>query len=137
MHPVLGTALAGLVLGLGIAGSTLAQQYPSKPVRVIVPFPAAGAVDATTRILGERLSSKWGQPVIVDNRPGAASNIGAAAAYRAEPDGTTLLSCPMPTLLINQSLYKDLPYDPAKFVPITITATLPNAIAGRVDIIRG
>ena len=67
----------------------LAQPDPSKPVHIIVPFPAAGAVDATTRILGERPWARWGQPVIVDSRPGAASNIGAAAAYRAEPDGTT------------------------------------------------
>ena len=129
------TALALAVVFLcSLFNPALAQQFPSKPVRIIVPFPAAGAVDATTRILGERLSSKWGQPVIVDNRPGAASNIGAAAAYRAESDGYTLLSCPTPTLSINQSLYKDLPYDPAKFVPITVYATLPNAIAARIDL---
>ena len=110
------------------------QAWPAKPVRIVVPFPAAGSVDATTRILGEKLSVKWGQPVIVDKRPGAASNIGAAAVYRAEPDGYTLLACPTPTLAINQSLYKDLPFDPAKFVPITVYATLPNAIAARIDL---
>jgi tripartite-type tricarboxylate transporter receptor subunit TctC len=126
-------ALAAAFLCCSFTGA-LAQQYPSKPVRIIVPFPAAGAVDATTRILGDKLSAKWGQPVIVDNRPGAASNIGAAAAYRAEPDGYTLLACPTPTLAINQNLYKDLPFDPAKFVPITLYATLPNAIAARIDL---
>ena len=134
MHSTLKMALAVLALSLAIPVSAPAQQFPTKPVRIIVPFPAAGAVDATTRILAERLSARWGQPVIVDNRPGAASNIGAAAAYRAEPDGYTLLSCPTPTLSINQSLYKELPYDPAKFVPITIYATLPNAIAARIDL---
>lgn len=112
----------------------LAQQYPSKPVRIIVPFPAAGVVDAVTRIVGEKLSNKWGQPVIVDNRPGAASNIGAEAVYRADPDGYTLLACPTPTLSINHNLYKQLPYDPTKFVPITILATLPNAITARIDL---
>ena len=134
MKPVI--AFLATFLALGAITPALAQRaYPERPVRFVVGFPPGSAADVIARIVAPKLGDGLGQPVIVENRPGAASNIGAAAAYRAEPDGTTLLSCPTPTLSI--SLYKDLPYDPAKFVPITVYATLPNAIAGRVDIIRG
>jgi len=105
-----------------------AQEWPAKPVRIIVPFPAGGSADLMPRIVAEKLAQMWGQPVIVDNRPGAAGNIGADAAYRAEPDGYTLLSSPPPPLVINRLLYPKLPYDAAQFVPITVIGAIPNVL---------
>jgi tripartite-type tricarboxylate transporter receptor subunit TctC len=108
--------------------------YPQKPVRVIVPFPAGGSNDTLCRIVGEKLSGAWNQPMIVDNRPGAGGNVGAEIAYRADPDGYTLLCAPPPPLAINRNLYKSLPYDSSKFVPITVLALVPNVITARKDL---
>jgi tripartite-type tricarboxylate transporter receptor subunit TctC len=105
-----------------------AQGYPSRPVRIIVPFPAGGTADIMPRIFGEKLAAKWGQPVVVDNRPGAAGNIGAELVYNAEPDGYTLLSAPPPPLVINQSLYPKLGYDPARFATVSVMAAVPNVV---------
>jgi tripartite-type tricarboxylate transporter receptor subunit TctC len=81
------------------------QAYPVKAIRIIVPFPAGGTADVLPRIIAEKLSARWGQSVIIDNRAGAAGNIGAETVFRAEPDGYTLLSTPPPPLVINPSLY--------------------------------
>jgi tripartite-type tricarboxylate transporter receptor subunit TctC len=105
-----------------------AQEWPAKPVRIIVPFPAGGSADLLPRAVSERLSQKWGQPVIVENRPGAGGNIGADAVFRADPDGYTLLSSPPPPLVINKSLYPKLSYDPAQFVPVTVIGAIPNVL---------
>jgi len=105
-----------------------AQDWPAKAVRIIVPFPAGGSADLLPRVVAEKLTEKWGQPVIVDNRPGAAGNIGADAVFRAEPDGYTLLSSPPPPLVINKLLYPKLSYDPAQFVPITVIGAIPNVL---------
>jgi tripartite-type tricarboxylate transporter receptor subunit TctC len=105
-----------------------AQEWPSKPVRIIVPFPPGGSADLLPRAIGEKLAEKWGQPVIVENRPGAAGNIGAEAVYRAEPDGYTLLSAPPPPLVINRLLYPKLSYDSTQFVPITVIGAIPNVL---------
>jgi tripartite-type tricarboxylate transporter receptor subunit TctC len=104
------------------------QEYPSRPIRVIVPFPPGGTADIMPRIFGEKLTAKWAQPVIVDNRPGAAGNIGAELVYRAEPDGYTLLSAPPPPLVINPFLYQKLAFDPARFVPVGIMGAVPNVL---------
>ena len=126
--------LRGVLLMLLLAAPAHAQTtYPQKPVRVIVPFPAGGANDALCRIVADKLSTEWKQPVIVDNKPGAGGNIGAEVAYRAEPDGYTLLCAPPPPLAINHNLYKSLPYDWSKFVPITVLALVPNVITARKD----
>ena len=105
-----------------------AQSYPDRPVKIIVPFPAGGTADAVPRLVADWLSRKWGQPVIIDNRTGAAGNIGAEAAYRSAPDGYTLLSTPPPPLVINQNLYPTLGFDPSKFEPIIVMAHVPNAL---------
>jgi tripartite-type tricarboxylate transporter receptor subunit TctC len=105
-----------------------AQDYPSRPVKIIVPFPAGGTADVMPRVIGEWLSRKWGQPVVVENRTGAAGNIGAEAVAKAEPDGYTLLSAPPPPLVINQNLYPKLGFDPSEFVPIVIMGRVPNAL---------
>jgi tripartite-type tricarboxylate transporter receptor subunit TctC len=104
-----------------------AQDYPSRAVRIIVPFPAGGTADIVPRVVGEALSRKWGQPVIIENRTGAGGNIGAEAAFKADPDGYTLLSAPPPPLVINQNLYPKLAFDPAQFVPIVVMARVPNS----------
>ena len=106
----------------------LAQEWPQRTVRIIVPFPAGGSADLLPRIVGEKLAEKWGQPVVVENRPGAAGNIGATAVYQAEPDGYTLLSAPPPPLVINRLLYPKLGFDSTRFVPITVIAAIPNVV---------
>lgn len=111
-----------------------AQTFPSKAVRVIVPFPAGGAADSVARIVTERMSAKWGQPVLVENRAGAGGNVGADAVYRSDPDGYTLLSSPPGPLAINHNLYKTLSYEPGRFVPITVLCLSPNVISARTDL---
>ncbi|HEX4928410.1 MAG TPA: tripartite tricarboxylate transporter substrate binding protein [Burkholderiales bacterium] len=120
--------LVSTLFALVLAASVQAQEWPAKPVKVIVPFPAGGSADLLPRIVGEKLAERWGQPVIVENRPGAAGNIGAAVVYQAEPDGYTLLSAPPPPLVINRLLYPKLAYDPTRFVPISVIAAIPNVL---------
>src|SRR2546422_8653101 len=96
-----------LVAALLVAFPLHAQDWPTKAVRIIVPFPAGGSADLLPRVLAEKLTEKWGQPVIVDNRPGAAGNIGADAVVRAEPDGATLRSGPPPPVGGNKLLYPE------------------------------
>jgi tripartite-type tricarboxylate transporter receptor subunit TctC len=104
------------------------EDYPSKPVKMIVPYPAGGTADTLPRILGERLREKWGQPIVVENRSGAGGNIGAEAVARAEADGYTLLASPPAPIAVNQSLYKKLAFDPATLVPVTVMAAVPNVL---------
>ncbi len=105
-----------------------AQEWPARPVRIVVPFPPGGSADLLPRAVSEKLAERWGQPVIVENRPGAAGNIGADAVFRAEPDGYTLLSAPPPPLVINRLLYQKLSYDSTQFVPITVIGAIPNVL---------
>jgi tripartite-type tricarboxylate transporter receptor subunit TctC len=123
----LSVAVAGCLLLAG-AASGQAQDFPNRPVKIIVPFPPGGTADAVPRLAAEWLSRKWGQPVVIENPTGAAGNIGADMAYRAEPDGYTLLSAPPPPLVINQNLYANLSFDPMKFEPIVVMAQVPNSI---------
>jgi tripartite-type tricarboxylate transporter receptor subunit TctC len=118
-----------------VAGPVFAQgAYPIKQVRMVVPFPAGGSADILCRIAGEKLGAAWNQPVIIDNRAGAGGNVGAEIVYRAEPDGYTLLCSPPGPLSINHNLYKTMPYDWTKFVPVTVLALVPNAISARIDL---
>jgi tripartite-type tricarboxylate transporter receptor subunit TctC len=112
-----------LLLALcGYAGAAAAQDaYPNRPIRLIVPYPPGGTADAMARALGQELTTAWGQPVVVDNRPGASTIIGADVAARSPADGYTLLFTTDSTLTINPMLHKRLPYDPQKdFAPITL-----------------
>jgi tripartite-type tricarboxylate transporter receptor subunit TctC len=97
--------------------------FPNRPIRMIVPFPAGGPSDIIARLIGQKMSEDWGQPVVIENRPGANTIIGAQAAAKAAPDGYTLLMAIDSTLVMNQYLHKSLPYDPLNdFAPITLTA---------------
>jgi tripartite-type tricarboxylate transporter receptor subunit TctC len=129
MAASLGLACA---LGAGLvqmrAQAQDAAGYPAKPIRIVVPFPAGGTADLLPRIIGERLTAKFGQPVLVENRAGAGGTIGAEFVSKAEPDGYTLLSAPPPPLVINPSLYPKLGYDAAAFVPVTVIAAVPNVL---------
>jgi tripartite-type tricarboxylate transporter receptor subunit TctC len=118
-----------------VASPALAESpWPQKPVRIVVPFPGGGSADALCRIVAEKLSEAWKQPVIVDNRPGAGGNVGADIVAHAGSDGYNLLCSPPGPLTINQYLYKSLTYDAAKFAPITVLALVPNVITARKDL---
>lgn len=110
-------------------GAALAAGYPEKPVRLVVPFPPGGATDLMARSLGQKLSERLGQAVVIDNRAGAGGGVGAEAVASAAPDGYTLLFATMGSLTINPSLYKNLRYDPLKsFEPITLTHSTSNLL---------
>ena len=115
---------------LGATGTLAhAQAYPSKPIKLIVPFPAGGTTDTLARAVGFELTKSLGQQVIVDNRPGAGGNIGSDLVAKSAADGYTLLMGTVGTHGINQSLYAKLPFDPIKdFAPVTVIATVPNVL---------
>src|SRR4029077_17682486 len=125
-----------LVAALAFVGGASVQDYPNRVVKIIVPFPAGGTADAMPRVVAEYLSRKWGQGVVIENRAGAGGNVGADAAYHADPDGYTLMSSPPPPLVINQNLYPKLPFDPAKFEPIIVMAHVPNALIFNPDKVK-
>jgi tripartite-type tricarboxylate transporter receptor subunit TctC len=113
-----------------------AQDYPARPVKIIVPFPAGGTADVMPRIFADWLSRKLGQPFIVEDRAGAGGNIGAEVVAKSDPDGYTLLASPPPPLVINQNLYPHLSFDPTKFVPVVVMSRVPNALVVNPDKIK-
>ncbi|OGA05350.1 MAG: hypothetical protein A3I00_00190 [Betaproteobacteria bacterium RIFCSPLOWO2_02_FULL_64_12] len=124
-----------LVLPAGTANS---QTYPSKPVRIIVPFPAGGLADVLTRGLAQELSKAWGQQVISENRPGANTIIAAEATAKSPPDGYTMLMANDPTLSSNQYLYSKLPYDPVKdFAPVINIIAVPSVLVANASLPAG
>ena len=113
---------------LAMTMNAFAQTYPSKPIRVIVPFAAGGGADIIARIVGQKMTESWGQTVVVDNRPGATGNIGAELVAKSPPDGYTLLLTSS-ALAINPSVYKTVPYDAVRdFAPVTQPGLLPNIL---------
>ena len=121
--------LVPLLIALALPIAAAAQAWPSKPVRIVVPFAAGGTTDILARALAPELQKAFGQTVIVENKPGAGGNNGSAEVARAAGDGYTLLMGTVGTHAINVSLYRKLPYDPVKdFVPITLVAGVPNVL---------
>jgi tripartite-type tricarboxylate transporter receptor subunit TctC len=113
----------------------LADTFPSKAVRLIVPFPPGGGTDILARPIAQKLSERWGQPVIVDNRGGAGGNIGTRAAAEAEPDGYTIILGVLGTHAVNQSLYANAGFDSTKdFAAITMVANTPNIVVVHPDV---
>ncbi|MBR0673651.1 Bug family tripartite tricarboxylate transporter substrate binding protein [Neoroseomonas soli] len=123
-------------LGLVAAGTARAQRAwsPSRPVTIVVPFPPGGSTDVTARLVAERMAPLLGQSVVIDNKPGAQTVIGAEAVARAAPDGHTLLMSSGTTLTINPLIGRNLPYKPEDFAPVVHVATLPFCIAVRPGI---
>ncbi len=106
-----------------------AQSYPSKPIHLIVPFPPGGPTDIVGRLVAQKISEGIGQPVVVENRPGAGGTVGSSAAAKAAPDGYTLLYGSTSTLAIAPSLYRNIPYDPRKaFAPVSLVSSGPILI---------
>ena len=111
------------------AQSNSALNYPNKPIRIIVPFPAGGTSDVLARLIGQKLGDAWGQMVVVENKPGASGNLGAEMVAHATPDGYTLLLMDVGTLAISQTLYTSLPFNVLKdFAPVTMVAYSPHLL---------
>src|SRR5205823_4643236 len=108
-----------------------AQEFPARAVRLVVPYPAGGGTGILARVLADQLARKWGQSLIVENIGGAAGNIGSAEVARAAPDGHTLLVTAPGPIATNSFLYKDMPYDPSRWVPIALLTTGPYVLALR------
>src|ERR1700716_1537141 len=107
-----------------------ARSFPSRPIRIIVPFPAGGPADILARVVAQRMSEDWGQPVVIENRPGANTVVGAQQVAKATPDGYTLLMAIDSTLTMNQYLYRTPPYDPfSDFPPGTTTTKTVSVLA--------
>ena len=104
-------------------------RWPAKPITYVVPFAAGGTTDVLARLIGTRLATMLGQPIVVDNKPGAGGNVGSAFVAKAQPDGYTILGGTISSHAINVSLYPNMPYDPVRdFVPIALIGTLPNVL---------
>ncbi|WP_326539559.1 Bug family tripartite tricarboxylate transporter substrate binding protein [Pseudorhodoferax sp.] len=122
-------ALACALLTALPGASALAQAWPNKPVRIVVPFPPGGATDIVARAIGERLQAALGQPFIVDNKAGASGNIGVAEVVRSPADGYTLVMGAAQTLTINHQIFRNLPFDPQKDLdPVVVVASVPNVL---------
>jgi len=127
---LLAASLAISASGAASAEEDPSASFPNRPIRIIVPFPAGGPSDIVARLIGHTMSQDWGQPVVIDNRPGANTIIGAQAAAKAVPDGYTLFMAIDSTLVMNQFVRKSLPYHPFDdFVPITLTAKTVSVLA--------
>ncbi|HZO01434.1 MAG TPA: tripartite tricarboxylate transporter substrate binding protein [Burkholderiales bacterium] len=128
------TRIALLVLAFS-ATSVFAQAYPSKPIRIIVPYAAGGTSDILARQIGPELNKAWGQPVVVENRPGANGNVGADMVAKSAPDGYTLLLTDLGGLVISASVYPKLPFNPAKdFTPVVMVSYSPHVLAVNPDV---
>lgn len=131
------TLLAAISAAILFASSASAQDpaadYPNRPIRIIVCVPAGGGVDTVTRFIAEGLHQKLGQPVVVENRAGAAGNIGAEAVFTSDPDGYTLLAAQPAPLTVNPLLYKKMNFDPKQFEPVAIMTSIANVLLVRPD----
>ncbi len=119
--------LAAGAAALALPALVSAQAWPAKPIRLIVPFPPGGLIDNMARLVGPRLAQELGQPVVIDNKPGAGGNLGAAEAARAQADGYTLLMA-SPPLTISPALYASLPYKPEQIAPVGLLGRVPNVL---------
>jgi tripartite-type tricarboxylate transporter receptor subunit TctC len=125
IHASIGTLLA---VALACATPVQAQEFPSKPIKLIVPYAAGGGTDIVARIVAQKLQDKWGPAVIVENRAGAGGNVGAEAVFTAAPDGYTLLFTAQGPLVVNQYLFEKMPYEPEKFTPVSLVVVAYSAL---------
>ena len=117
--------IAGAVLALAPIAASAQADFPNRAIRIIVPLAPGGTADTLPRMVGEKVTLRWGQPVIVENKPGGALHLATEHVFRSAPDGYTLLLAPQGPIVLSPSLYSKLGYDPAAFVPVTIMARLP------------
>jgi tripartite-type tricarboxylate transporter receptor subunit TctC len=127
------TLIAGLLFVF--AGAAAAQAYPNKPIRIVVPYAAGGTSDILARQIGPKLTDAWGQPVVVENKPGANGNVGADFVAKSAPDGYTLLLTDLGGLVISASVYPKLPFNPSKdFSPVVMVSYSPHVLAVNPDV---
>jgi tripartite-type tricarboxylate transporter receptor subunit TctC len=119
---------AVVCLGAAATRPATAADYPNRTIKIVVPAPPGPLLDVIPRIIGEKLSAKWGVPVIIENRPGAAQNLGAEAVAKLEPDGYALLASPPGPLAVSQHLHSKLNFDPAAFVKVSVMVRLPTVL---------
>jgi tripartite-type tricarboxylate transporter receptor subunit TctC len=125
---------AALCVALVVAGETVQAQYPSHPVKIVVPYPPGAITDTLPRLVAEKLRAEWGQPVIIDNRPGAGGRIATEFVAKSPPDGYTLLVALPDTLVIAPSLYRNIAYSARDFAPITLMARQAFVLVVRQDL---
>jgi tripartite-type tricarboxylate transporter receptor subunit TctC len=134
---LMGIALIGMALAAATpacAQDNDANGYPNRPIHIVVPFPAGGPTDLLSRIVGKEMTASWGQPVVIENRPGADTTIGALAVAKSDPDGYTLLAAMDSTMVLNPLVRKSLPYDPFRdFEPISLGAKNISLLEVRAD----
>jgi tripartite-type tricarboxylate transporter receptor subunit TctC len=130
---ILASALAAAVTVSAASAQDAAANYPNHPIKMIVSVPAGGGVDTVTRFVAEGLSRKLGQPVVVENKAGAAGNIAGDFVFNSDPDGYTLMAAQPAPLTVNPLLYKKMTYDPAKFEPVAIMTSIANVLLVRAD----
>jgi len=129
------TVTAILALAFAFGPGAQAQNYPNRPIRIVVPYPAGGGIDLIARAIGNQLTQRWGQPVIVENKPGSGTIVAAEGVARSVPDGYTLMLTTDATLTINPHLYAKLPYDPVKdFTPVTQLVLLNQMLLANVGV---
>jgi len=128
------TAAALAAAAQACAQDEAASRYPNRAVKIIISAPPGGGLDIAARVIADRLTKMWGQPFVVENRPGAGGNLGAEAVAQAEPDGYTLLAAQPAPLTTNVVMYKKLSFDPAAFEPLAIMTSIPNTLAVRLDL---
>jgi tripartite-type tricarboxylate transporter receptor subunit TctC len=126
-------ALIAAVAALSAAPQANAQDYPNRPIKIIVCLPPGGGVDTVTRIIADKLAQKLGQPVVVENKGGQSGNVGAEAVWISEPDGYTLLASQPAPITTSPLLFKKLAYDPTTFVPVAVMSAIPNTLLVRPD----
>src|SRR2546430_4890372 len=128
------TAAALVAAAQAFAQDDAARRYPNRAVKIIVSAPPGGGLDIAARVIADRLTKMWGQPFVVENRPGASGNLGAEAVAQAEPDGYTLLAAQPAPLTTNVVMYKKLSFDPSAFEPLAIMTSIPNTLTVRLDL---
>jgi tripartite-type tricarboxylate transporter receptor subunit TctC len=122
-------ALLAVAATVALTPAAVAQPFPSKPVKLVIPFPPGGSLDNVGRLLAQKISESWGQQVVIENKPGAGGNIGADAVAKSPADGYTVVMGALSTHAVNPSLYRTMPYDAVKdFAPISLVAITPNVL---------
>lgn len=126
--------ITAFLVGADSSLASAQSHFPSRPISIVVPLPPGGFADTLPRLVGEKLSQRWSQPVVIVNKPGAALNLGAELVSHAAPDGYTLLATPAGPLATNRFVFKELPFDPDAFVPVTVLARGPFILVARHDL---